>query len=138
MIKRLSILDMHVAIQNLIEEYSDLELLDGIPKNHPAPFTFFEIVEKVPDDTKTMFVDKFTIYIHIISKKEINDSSVPHYKNVQSIEEVFTKRMKLDEPFDIFRQSNEGIISNTVDETGERHAVLSMAFWVSYGFKVKI
>lgn len=34
MIKRLSILDMHVAIKNLIETYSDLPLLDGIPDNH--------------------------------------------------------------------------------------------------------
>ena len=138
MIKRLSILDMHIAVKNLIETYSDLTLLDSIELNQPAPFTYFEVVEKRPDDTKTMFVDKFTVHIHVISKREENGSSIPHYANIQAIEEVFTKRMKLEEPFEIFRQSNDGLISNLTDETGEKHAVLSFSFWVSYGFKVKI
>lgn len=138
MIKRLSILDMHIAVKNLIETHSDLTLLDNIELDQPAPFAYFEVVEKVPDDTKTMFVDKFTIHIHVISKREENGSSIPHYANIQSIEEVFTKRMKLDDPYEIFRQSNDGLISNLTDETGEKHAVLSFSFWVSYGFKVKI
>ena len=138
MLKRLSILDMHIAIKNLIEEYSDLKLLDGVGVNEVSPFTYFEIVDMQPDNTKTMYVDKFTIHIHIISKAEKNNSSIPHYENIQKIEEVFTKRMKLNEPFDLFRQANEGLISNYTEETGEKHAVLGYSFWVSYGFKVKI
>ena len=137
MLKRLSILDMHIAIKNLIEEYSDLKLLDGVGVNEVSPFTYFEIVDMQPDNTKTMYVDKFTIHIHIISKAEKNNSSIPHYENIQKIEEVFTKRMKLNEPFDLFRQANEGLISNYTEETGEKHAVLGYSFWVSYGFKVK-
>lgn len=131
-------LDMHIAVKNLIETYSDLTLLDNVEVNASAPFTYFEVIEKRPDDTKTMFVDKFTIHIHVISKREQNGSSIPHYKNIQSIEEVFTKRMTLDQPYEIFRQSNDGLISNLTDETGEKHAVLAFSFWVSYGFKVKI
>ena len=138
MLKRLSILDMHIAIKKLIEEYSDLKLLDGVGVNEVSPFTYFDIVDMQPDNTKTMYVDKFTIHIHIISKAEKNNSSIPHYENIQKIEEVFTKRMKLNEPFDLFRQANEGLISNYTEETGEKHAVLAYSFWVSYGFKVKI
>lgn len=138
MLKRLSILDMHIAIKNLIEEYSDLKLLDGVGVNEVSPFTYFEIVDMQPDNTKTMYVDKFTIHIHVISKAEQNNSSIPHYENIQKIEEVFTKRMKLNEPFDLFRQANEGLISNFTEDTGEKHAVLAYSFWVSYGFKVKI
>lgn len=138
MIKRLSILDMHLALKNLIETYSDLPLLDGIPENQPAPFVHIGNLLKEPDDTKTMFVDKFDVHLDVISKREENDSSIPHYENIQSIEEVFTKQMRLDESFDIFRQSNDGLISNLTDETGEKHAVLAFSFWVSYGFKVKI
>jgi hypothetical protein len=138
MLKRLSILDMHLAIKNLIEEYSDLKLLDAIKPNEKSPFAYFEITNTRPDNTKTMFVDKFTVHIHIISKAEKNGSSVQHYKNIQSIEEVFTKRMRLDEPFDIFRQSNDGMLANYTEKTGEKHAVLAFSFWVSYGFKVKI
>lgn len=129
---------MHISLKNLIEEYSDLPLLDGIPLNQESPFTYVEIVDKEPDNTKTMFVDKFTIHIHIISKREANDSSIAHYENIQKIEEVFTKRMKLNDPYDLFKQSNDGLISNITDETGEKHAVLSFSFWVSYGFRVKI
>ena len=138
MLKRLSILDMHIAIKNLIEEYSDLKLLDGVGVNEVSPFTYFEIVDMQPDNTKTMYVDKFTIHIHVISKAEKNNSSIPHYENIQKIEEVFNKRMKLNEPFDLFRQANEGLISNYTEETGEKHAVLAYSFWVSYGFKVKV
>lgn len=138
MIKRLSILDLHVAVKNLIETYSELPLLDGIPENQKAPFTFFEVIEKAPDDTKTMFVDKFTIHVHVISKYEQNGSSILHYHNIQQIEEVFTKRMHLEEPYEVFRQSNDGLISNVTDETGEKHAVLAFSFWISYGFKTKI
>lgn len=138
MLKRLSILDMHIAIKKLIEEYSDLKLLDGVGVNEVSPFTYFDIVDMQPNNTKTMYVDKFTIHIHIISKAEKNNSSIPHYENIQKIEEVFTKRMKLNEPFDLFRQANEGLISNYTEETGEKHAVLGYSFWVSYGFKVKI
>jgi len=138
MLKRLSILDMHAAIQSLIHRYSDLRCLDGIGTNEPSPFTYLEIFEKRPDNTKTMFIDKFTIHIHIISKAEENGSSVPHYANIEQIEEVFTKRMQLPEPFDLFRQSNEGLVTSFTEETGERHAILAFSFWVSYGFKVKI
>lgn len=137
MLKRLSILDMHKAIKSLIERYSDLRCLDGVGTNEPSPFVFLEIFEKRPDNTKTMFVDKFTIHIHVISKYEENGSSVPHYANIEQIEEVFTKRMELPEPFGLFRQANEGLVTNFTEETGERHAVLAFSFWVSYGFRVK-
>ena len=128
MLKRLSILDMHIAIKNLIEEYSDLKLLDGVGVNEVSPFTYFDIVDMQPNNTKTMYVDKFTIHIHVISKAEKNNSSIPHYENIQKIEEVFTKRMKLNEPFDLFRQANEGLTSNYTEETGEKHAVLAYSF----------
>jgi len=121
----------------MVYRYSDLRFLDGIGLNEPSPFTYLEVFEKRPDNTKTMFIDKFTIHIHIISKAEENGSSVQHYANIEQIEEVFTKRMQLPEPFDLFRQSNEGLVTNFTEETGERHAVLAFSFWVSYGFKVK-
>lgn len=138
MLKRMSILDMHAAIKSLIESYSDLRCLDHVGKNEPSPFTYLEFFEKRPDNTKTMFIDKFTVHVHVISKAEENGSSIPHYANIEQIEEVFTKRMNLPEPFDLFRQANEGLVTNFTEETGEKHAVLAFSFWVSYGFKAKI
>lgn len=138
MLKRLSLLDMHVAIQNLIEEYTDFSCLDHVEKDEKSPFTYLEFFEVRPDDTKTMYVDKFTVHVHLISKREENNSSVPHYKNMKQIDEAFTKRLMLPEPFELFRQANEGLVANYTEETFEKHAVLAYSFWVSYGFKVKI
>lgn len=138
MLKRLSLLDMHVALKNLIETYTDLRCVDYVKPDEVSPFTYLEFFEKRPDNTKTMFVDKFTVHVHVISKREVNGSSIPHYENIKKIEEAFTKRMTLPEPFEIFRQANEGLVTNYVEETGERHAVIAFSFWVSYGFKVKI
>lgn len=138
MLKRLSIIDMHQAVQSLIKRYTNLKSVDGIKIDEESPFTFIEIFEKVPMNTKTMFIDKYTIHIHVVSAMEKNDSSVNHYGNINQIEEAMTKRMILQPPFDIFRQEDNGMITNYMDETGERNAVLSYSFWISYGFKVKI
>lgn len=136
--KRLSLLDMHKAIKTTIEESSDLKCVDGIGINEPSPFTFIDFTDTQPDDTKTMYVDKYVIYVHIISKAERNGSSVQHYKNIQQIEEAFTQDIKLPCEFNLIRQSFGGMVNNFTEETGEKHAVLEFNFWVSYGFKVKI
>lgn len=136
MIKRLSILDLHVELKRIVEKYSDLKVIDNMQTNEPSPFIYLEVLEKKPEDTKTMFIDRFLVHLHIISKPD--GSSINHYENIQKTEEALTMKMQLQEPFEIFRQTNDGLVSNKMDETNERHAVLAYSFWVSYGFKIKI
>ncbi|MBU5594915.1 DUF5072 domain-containing protein [Amphibacillus sp. MSJ-3] len=136
MLKKLSLLDLHAPIQNRIHEGTHLQCLDDIPKDEPAPFCYLEFVGSTPRNTKTMFVHEYLVHVHILSEP---GSSVPHYKNIQSVDEALTEYIKLPEGYELWGQTESGLISNYEEpETKERHAVLAFVFKVSYGFKVKI
>ena len=69
-LKKLSLLDLHVAIKNRIESGTNLLVMDHIETNTPAPFAYLEIIGQIERNTKTMFVDRFTIHVHVISAPE--------------------------------------------------------------------
>lgn len=136
MLKKLSLLDLHKPIQDRIHEGTNLKCLDDIPKNEPSPFTYIEFVNTRPRNTKTMFVQEYIIHVHIMSEP---GSSVPHYQNIQAVDEALTEYIKLPEGYELWGQAESGLVANYKEpETGERHAVLAFRFSVSYGFKVKI
>jgi len=136
MLKKLSLLDLHKPIQDRIHEGTDLRCLDDIPKDQLAPFTYLEFVNTRPRNTKTMFVQEYIIHVHIISQP---GSSVPHYKNIQEVDEALTEYIKLPDGYELWDQVESGLVSNfTEPETNERHAVLAFIFKVSYGFKIKV
>lgn len=137
MLKKLSILDMHVAVKNRIEEATDLRCVDHIRLNEPSPFTFLDIVGMEERNTKTMYVDQFTIHVHVISAP--SEGSIQHYKNIQDVQEALTEYIDLPEGYELFGQASSGLVSNYIEkETNERHAVLGFVFKISYGFKIKI
>lgn len=136
MLKKLSILDMHAAIKNRIETATDLRCIDKIKVNEPSPFTFLQFVGAGEKNTKTMYVDEFTVHVHIMSAAA--ESSIPHYANIQSVQEALTEYIQLPAGYELFGQAASGLISNFGEETGEDHAVLGFVFKVSYGFKIKI
>lgn len=136
MLKKLSLLDLHKPIQDRIHEGTELRCLDDIPENEPSPFTYLEFVNTRPRNTKTMFVQEYIIHVHVMSEA---GSSVPHYKNIQAVDEALTEYIKLPEGYELWDQVESGLISNYKEpETSERHAVLGFVFKVSYGFRVKI
>ncbi|KYG34911.1 DUF5072 family protein [Alkalihalobacillus trypoxylicola] len=137
MLKKLSILDMHVALKNKIEANTHLKCIDNVGVNEPSPFTFLEIVGMTEKNTKTMYVDEYIIHVHVIS--EPSNSSIGHYANISSVQEALTEYIRLPDGFELFKQASSGLISNYIEkETNERHAVLGFIFNVSYGFKIKI
>jgi len=137
MLQKLSLLDMHVALKNRIEQGAGLRCVDHVKVNEPAPFTYLEFVEVVEENTKTMYVDRFTVHIHIIS--EPATSSIQHYENIKAVQEALTEYIQLPEGYEVFDQVASGLVSNYIEkDTNERHAVLAFVFRVSYGFKVKI
>lgn len=137
MLKKLSLLDMHVALKNRIEAGAGLRCVDHVAVNEPAPFTFLEFVEYREENTKTMYIDRFTIHVHIIS--EPATSSIQHYANIQAVQESLTEYIQLPEGYEVFGQVASGLVANYIEkETNERHAVLAFTFRISYGFKVKI
>lgn len=136
MLKKLSLLDMHVALKTRIESGTDLRLIDQVKVNEVSPFTFLEIVGMTEKNTKTMYVDEFTVHVHIMSAPDT--SSIAHYGNIQKVQEALTEYVGLPQGFDLFGQTTSGLISNFIEkETNERHAVLGFVFKVSYGFKIK-
>lgn len=136
MLKKLSLLDMHVALKNRIETGTDLRLVDHVGKNEISPFIFLEIVGMTEKNTKTMYVDEFTVHVHLISAPDTD--SIEHYGNIQKVQEALTEYLLLPPDFDLFGQTTSGLISNFIEkETNERHAVLGFVFKVSYGFKIK-
>lgn len=136
MLKKLSLLDLHVAVQNRIHEGTHLVCLDEIPDNQPTPFTYIEFGPSVPRNTKTMFIHEYPVHIHIISEA---GSSVPHYRNIQVVDEALTEYIKLPEGYEVWGQMESGLITNYKEpETGEHHAVLGVLIRVSYGSKIKI
>lgn len=136
MLKKLSLLDLHRPVQERIETSTHLKCIDDIPTDLPAPFTYLELVNTQPRNTKTMFVQEYIVHIHILSEA---GSSVPHYENIQAVDEALTEYIKLPEGYELWGQAESGLVSNyTDDETKERHAVLAFKISVSYGFRVKI
>lgn len=137
MLKKLSLLDLHAPIQKRIQEGTDLKCLDDIPNVEPSPFTYLEFVGSTPRNTKTMFVHEYIVHVHIISAAA--NSSVPHYKNINQVDEALTAYIQLPDGYDLWGQVESGLVSNYKEpETDERHAVLAFIFRVSYGFKMKI
>lgn len=136
MLKKLNLLDLHKPIQDRIHEGTDLKCLDDIPKKQKAPFTYLEFVNSRPRNTKTMFVHEYIVHVHILSPP---GSSVPHYQNIQAVDEALTEYIRLPEGYELFGQAESGLVSNyTEPETREHHAVLGFLFKISYGFRVKI
>lgn len=135
-LKKLSLLEIHKPIQERINTGTHLECLDDIPDDRPAPFCYLEFGPSTPRNTKTMFIHEYVVHVHILSEA---GSSVPHYRNIQAVEEALTEYINLPEGYDLWGQVESGLITNYEEpETKERHAVLGFVFKVSYGFKIKI
>lgn len=134
-LKKLNYTDLFKSIQSRIEEFTGLKCYDKIPQDAPSPLYYAEIVQVRPENTKTMFIDVFTVLIHCIS--EPNKGSMAVYKLIQEVEESLTKDIILNPEYWILNQSSQGLNSIQLDETDEKHAVLAYEFKIVYGFKIK-
>ena len=90
----------------------------------------------LPENTKTMLKDKFSVWIHAIA--EPGESSVMIYDMIQKLQEAMTEDIVLPEGFELILQMDGGVQTIKKDETKEKHAVLLYEFTVCYGFKCKI
>lgn len=138
--QRLGITDLVMAIQKKVEEKTGLRCYDFVERNTLSPFYFVEVIGTVPENTKTMFCDKFNVYVHCIDAPQ-NDgaiSSVGVYKLIEGLQEALTENVELPESFDLIYQTDNGVQTIKIDETNEKHAVLSFDFKVCYGFRCKI
>ena len=124
------------AVQEKVQDHTGLKCYDAVPKNAKSPFYFAEITRILPANTKTMFRDNYTVWIHCIAGKE--DSSVGVYQMIEKLQEALSEDIILPEPFELIMQTDGGVQTIQTDETGEKHAVAAFEFMVCYGFKCKI
>ena len=136
MLKRMNITDLMKAVQTQIKANTGLPCYDSVPANAESPFYYMSYAGSQPADTKTMYVDRHTVDIHIIA--DVSPSSVPVFRYIQLLEEAMTEDVTIPCPYKLVRQDSGGVRTIQNDETGEKHAVMSFMFLVSYGYKVKI
>lgn len=135
MLKQLGFVDLHKAIAVKVNKSTKLKCYDKVPLNASSPFYFLEIVGKRQENTKTMYCDVFTVWIHAIAKP--GKSSVEIYKLIQKLEESLSEPIDLPNDFDLIRQSENGLQKIQTDETDEKHAIIEYEIKVCYGFKCK-
>ena len=123
------------AIQEKVESLTGLTCYDAVPVNAESPFYFAELLRILPANTKTMYRDNYTVWIHCIAEK--SDSSVGVYRLIEQLEEALTEDITLPEPFTLVMQTDGGVQTIKTDESGEKHAVVTFEFMVCYGFKCK-
>lgn len=135
MYKKISLIELQKTIQNQIHNKTGLRCYDFVEKNTLSPLYFIESNGTQPNDTKTMFREKYSFLIHSIAKP--SNSSVEVYELIQKLEEALSDDIDLPDEYSLIGQYNNGILTIKADETNEKHAVSEFVFDVCYGYKTK-
>ena len=136
MIKKMSPYEIHRAVKALLDRHLGLPVYDSIPLNAPAPLVYIELVSVKPDNTKTMWVDTFEFFMHIIAEAEATGSNAI-YEYMNRLDEALTESIEIPAGCELLSQRGNGLQVLKTDVTGEKHAVVSYQFKICYGFKVK-
>lgn len=136
MLKQFPITELIKAIQTRVIAGTGRKCLDHVERNEVSPFYYVEFRQSRPGNSKTMFVQDYTVYIHVITEK--TESSVPMYRYIQELEEALTQDIDIPDPYNLVMQINNGVVSIYREETDELHGVVSFVFRISYGWKCKI
>ena len=135
--RRMSATELLSVLIEHVESRTGLRLYDN-PDGKESPFYSFESIEREPHNTKTMFIDRFTVPIHSISAEPDGEySSQPVLDMEADLEEALTDDLDLPEPFDLVSQECQGIDTIKKDPSNEGHAVTTFVFDVCYGFNCK-
>lgn len=136
MIQRLSAADFVGRLMEVLENRTGIPCYSS-PDDEPSPLLSVQLLRSHPENTKTMFIDVFDIWIHCISEAAIPYSDAPALELVKKVEGALMLPFNLPPPFTLQNIEYDGLETVKKDETGEGHAVLSFHFSVCYGFDVK-
>ena len=136
MLQRMSIGEFLGVLVKTVNERTGLACEVGEYEGK-SPFYAVEVLPSEPANTKTMFVERYKVWIHCISEPVEPYSHAPVLRLVQGLEEALTRDIPLSEPFQLNNQTHEGVQTLKKDESGEGHAVVAYSFEVCYGFKCK-
>ena len=137
MLSKLGTVELVLAVKKQVIKNTGAVVYDTEPpKNAASPFYIVQFVGSEEVNTKMMFRDKYTLWVHAIGKA--GSASAEIYKMIDALREAMTCEIAIPEPFELIRQASTGILSLKKDETDEWHGVVGFEFVVNYGFKVKI
>lgn len=135
MIQKLSFTTVLAAVINLVEKNTGLRCYDAVPKDIPYPYYHAEMVGQVPEPSKTMWKERYQIFIHVFA--DGTNGSVAVFNAIQKLEEAMTEAIELPGGYELITQTPQGVqqILNEVD--GSKHAILGYDFTIFYGYKIK-
>lgn len=140
MLERLSLVTLMAAVQKCIEDGTGLRCYDIPPENALSPLYYIELVRVTPRNTKRLYIDEFTIWLHSIAEEPQTGgaiSSVGVLDMIQAAQEALTTKLELPERFNLVMQEYGGLMTLKTDPTGERHGVEEYRFRISYGMRTK-
>ena len=124
------------GVINKLKEYG-IKALDIVPQNQEAPFCYVELTRTRAENTKTSFLNIYTIWIHAFANSDV--SSIPIMDLCQEIQEALTEDITIPNEFVLVSQYINGLNSLYQEtETSEKHAVIELEIKICYGYKTKI
>lgn len=135
MLKQFPITELIKAIQTQVRAGTGMKCFDHVEKDEESPFYYVEFRQSRPGNSKTMFVQDYIVYIHVVTEE--SESSVPVYKYIELLEEALTQDINIPDPYNLVMQVDNGVQSIYREETGEIHGIVNFTFRISYGWKCK-
>ncbi|OLS39139.1 DUF5072 family protein [Bacillus sp. MRMR6] len=136
MIKKLSFTTVLAAVIKKVQDNTGLRCYDSVPSNAPMPFYYAEIVGQVPDPSKTMWKERYQIFIHVFADGQ--NGSVPIFDAIQKLEEALSEEIELPEEYEVIMQTPTGVQQIMDEADGTKHAIMGYDFTIFYGYKMKI
>lgn len=135
MYRKLGFAELAAAVLAVLRENTPYDVYDAVPDDAPSPFLFAEVAGKRDSSSKTTWKEIFTVNIHCIA--EPSDARTQVYQMIHAAEEAMTTELSLPSGVECLLQSETGVQSMNLDETGEWHAVIGYEIMTSYGLKIK-
>ena len=133
-LKRLNPVVLLGAVASLVEDKTGLLCVSTVGEKE-SPYYLVEFANSAPANSRTLYLEDVTLYIHAIS--EISESQMSVLNMVQALEEAMEVMPELPAPYHLVLQDQNGIQQVLRDPSGEWHAVVSYTFRISYGLKIK-
>jgi hypothetical protein len=136
MIQKLSFTTVLAAVIKKVQDNTGLRCYDSVPLNAPMPFYHAEMVGQVPDPSKTMWKEKYQIFIHVFV--DGTSGSVKIFDAIKKLEEAMTEAIELPADYDLIMQTPTGVQQIFDEPDGSKHAIMGYDFTIFYGYKMKI
>lgn len=135
MYRKLGFAELAAGVLDVLRQNTGYDVYDAVPEDAESPFLFVEVVGKRDSSSKTTWKETFVVNIHCIAKPSPARAEV--YEMIQRTEEAMTAPLVLPAGVECLLQTETGVQSMQLDETGEWHAVLGYEIMTSYGLKCK-